>query len=95
MQIPDEIAETVMTLNERYFDLKGLSKYASLSVSNLNYHIRENGLPCYRVRNAKGRIGKRLILKSEFDSWMIKRWKQDQNIEAMADEAIESLKSDL
>ena len=63
-----------------------------MGVTLLRYHIRENGLPHYPVRNDKGRVGKILVKRSEFDAWMKRCWKMD--IEAIADEAIKSLKSD-
>jgi hypothetical protein len=90
MEIPDEIAE--IALKDQYFDLKGLSKYSSLGVTLLRYHIKVNGLPKFNVRNAKGKVGKVLVKRSEFDKWMERRWRQD--LDAIADEVVESVKSD-
>jgi excisionase family DNA binding protein len=62
--IPESI--TTLALNDRYFDLKGLSEYAAIGLSTLRAMIRREGLPHYRL---PGRI---LIKQSEFDRWMTK-----------------------
>ena len=92
MIIPDDAIKTGIALEDNFFDLKGLSVYSSLGVSSLRYHIRENALPCYPVRNDSGKITKILIKRSEFDQWMLKKWRLD--IKSIADEVMESMKSD-
>jgi hypothetical protein len=79
VQIPDSIIKAGITLEDQFFDLKGLSVYSSLGISSLRYHIRENALPCYSIRNDKGQVTKTLIKRSEFDRWMQKRWRDDLN----------------
>ena len=68
MIIPASIAE--IALNDQYFDLKGLSSYASMGVSTLRYHIRENGLPWFKITGRKDQTGKILVKRSEFDTWI-------------------------
>jgi hypothetical protein len=79
VQIPDSIIKAGITLEDQFFDLKGLSVYSSLGISSLRYHIRENALPCYSIRNDKGQVTKTLIKRSEFDRWMQKSWRDDLN----------------
>nr|BDD47294.1 hypothetical protein 13 [Desulfobacteraceae bacterium] len=86
MLIPDEIGRTGIALEDQFFDLKGLAAYSSMGVSSLRYHIREHGLPTYCIRNEKGQVTKTLVKRSEFDSWMKRRWQQD--IESVADEVL-------
>ena len=74
--IPDKIA-TAVALVDEYFDLKGLARYSSMSVSSLRHHIRENGLPVYCIRNQERRVTKLLVKRSEFDRWMQQRWRAD------------------
>lgn len=88
MQLPNEHIE--IAFKDQYFDLKGLSVYSSLGVSSLRTHIKENGLPCYPVKNDQGKVTKILVKRSEFDLWM-DRWKQD--IRDIVDEVMESLKT--
>ncbi len=92
MQLPDGIIKTGIALADRFFDLKGLSVYSSLGVSSLRHHIKNNGLPCYSVRNDRGQVTKVLVKRSEFDAWMARRWKL--NIEELADEIIQGFKLD-
>ena len=89
MQFPDSIARTGIALEDQYFDLKGLSAYSSFGLSSLRLHIRENGLPCYLIRNDKGQVTKTLVKKSEFDHWMKKRWRD--NLNDVVDEVMEEL----
>lgn len=84
--LPDSIAEKGICLKDRYFDLRGLSTYSSLSVSTLRDHIRANGLPAYPVR------GKILVKKSEFDQWIGKfRIRRDQDLNTVADEVLKEI----
>ena len=84
MQIPDEIARTGIAFEDQFFDLKGLSAYSSLGVSSIRHHIRENGLPCYSIRNEKGAVTKLLVKRSEFDRWMSQKWRD--NLDSIVDE---------
>jgi hypothetical protein len=79
MQIPDSIIKTGVLFEDQFFDLKGLSVYSSLGLSSLRYHIREDGLPCYFIRNHKGVVTKTLVKRSEFDRWMTERWRDNLN----------------
>ena len=77
VQLPDSIARKAIILEDQFFDLKGLSVYSSLGISSLRYHIRENALPCYPIRNDKGLVTKVLVKRSEFDKWMQQKWRND------------------
>ena len=59
-----------MAEQDKYFDLKSLSEYSSLSVRTLRDYLTDNidPLPSYCVKR------KILVKKSEFDGW-IKRHK--------------------
>ena len=71
-------------IEDKYFDLRCLSDYSSLSIPCLRDHIKEDLLPAYKVK------GKILIKRSEFDAW-IKGFKvKDMN--QVADEILEGLK---
>ena len=76
VQIPNKIARTI-ALEDQYFDLKGLAVYSSLGISSLRYHIKENNLPVYCIRNDKKQVTKVLIKRSEFDAWMQRSWRDD------------------
>ena len=52
------------TSSDRYFDLKSLCEYSSISVPALRDHIRSEGLPYFKVK------GKILVKQSEFDEWL-------------------------
>lgn len=86
MRIPDDLILKSGTLKDQYFDLKGLTKYSTLSVSTLRHHIKVSNLPCYRLG------GKILIQKSEFDAWL-KRYRvnRSQDLGALADEIVEEI----
>jgi hypothetical protein len=92
MQLPDQLIRTGIALEDRFFDLKGLSLYSSMGVSSLRHHIRENGLPHYAVRGEKGQASKILVKRSEFDKWMAHKWRDDIN--RIADEVLRELKTD-
>lgn len=87
------------THSDEYFDFKGLSTHSKIGVSTLRYHVRENGLPCFRIPGKKGKTGKILIKKSEFDGWM-ERFRGNDYLDpdTVANDVISSLdvaKSDL
>ena len=88
VQIPKQI-KTEIAVNDKFFDLRGLSLYSSLGISSLRFHIRENHLPCYSIRNAAGKVTKTLVKKSEFDRWMQHRWRDD--LDAIANEAVKEI----
>lgn len=90
MQIPSEIVRACnIVLDDKYFNLSGLSEYSSMSKSALRYHIRENGLPHFAIRNDAGQVTQYLIRRSEFDFWMKKRWRDD------LDELVNGVMADL
>ena len=93
MQIPDRLIKTEITLEDRFFDLKGLSLYSSMGVSSLRHHIQENGLPHYTVKGEKGQTSKILVKRSEFELWMKHMWRSDVDIERIADEVLAELKT--
>lgn len=87
MIIPDNIAETVIILKDEFFDLRGLSAYSAMGVPTLRDYIRNDKLPCFKVR------GKILIKKSEFDSWIENfRLNKTQDLDSLVDEIMDSLK---
>ena len=57
-----------MENKDRYFDIKELSKYSSLSVSTLRNYLSDdaNPIPSYCIKR------KILVKKSEFDAWIEK-----------------------
>jgi len=84
MILPDNIMAT-LALKDQYFDLKGLSTYASLKVPTLRDYIREGKLPAFKVR------GKLLIRRSEFDAWL-EKFRVKDKIEKVVNEVINDLK---
>lgn len=86
--IPDEIADKAITLQDQFFDLRGLSAYSSLAVPTLRSYIRAGGLPHYRLR------GKLIIKRSEFDTWMEQfRVSKALDLETIAEEAVRSVRA--
>jgi hypothetical protein len=92
LQIPNSIARKAIILEDQFFDLNGLAAYSSLGKSSLRYHIRENGLPCYSIRNDDGKVSKLLIKRSEFDRWMQQRWRDD--LDDIANEVLREYRND-
>lgn len=87
MVIPDSLIQQGISLNDRLFDLKGLSEFSSFGVSTLRDHIRRNGLPCFKVH------GKTLVRLSEFNEWLEGyRVHHDQDIGAVVNSVIRDLK---
>ena len=83
MRLPDDLILKDSTLKDQYFDLKGLSAYSSLSVTKLRTHIREDGLPCYKLG------GKILVRQTEFHKWMANhRVNADADIDRIVDDVI-------
>ena len=88
MILPDNIAEITVTLQDGYFDLKGLAAYCTLGVSTLRDYINKGRLPAYKIK------GKILVKKSEFDLWIEKhRLNRKQDPKKIANEVMKSLKS--
>jgi len=87
MIIPDDMADTAITLKDQYFDLQGLSAYSALGVGTLRDYIKSGGLPYYKLR------GKILVKRSEFEDW-IKFFRVDkkQEIASIVDDVVSSLK---
>ena len=88
MQIPDNIIETAISLKDQYFDLKGLSVYSAVSVGSLRDYLKSGGLPFFKLR------GKILIKRSEFDSWLEKKYRANkkQNLDKIVDGVMDNLK---
>ena len=91
MQIPNKIARTGIALEDQFFDLNGLAAYSSLGKSSLRYHIRENRLPCYSIRNDDGKVTKVLVKRSEFDKLMQHRWRDD--LDDLVNEVLEEIQN--
>lgn len=88
MRLPDDLVLKFTSLQDQYFDLRGLSVYSALSVSCIRGHIKSNGLPCYLLK------GKTLVRKSEFDAWLQRfRVKKSQDLDSLADEIIAEIGS--
>jgi len=88
MIIPDNIAGPPISLNDQYFDLKGLSAYSAFGVATLRDYIRSNALPCFKVK------GKILVKQSEFDRWLERyRVNKSQDLNNIVDEVMDSLKA--
>jgi len=86
MIIPDNIASPAISLNDQYFDLKGLSAYSAFGVATLRDYIRADALPCFKVK------GKILVKKSEFDAWLERyRINQTQDLNSIVDGIMDSL----
>ena len=87
MILPDNIAEIKITLQDGYFDLRGLALYSTLAVPTLRDYIRSGRLPAYKVK------GKVLIKKSEFDKW-IEGYRMDKkrNLNAIVNDVVKSMK---
>ena len=88
MQIPDDIADSAITLKDQYFDLRGLSAYSSLKVPTIREHIRAGGLPAFKVK------GKILVKMSEFDTWLEAcRINKSQDLDALIEDVMTEFKT--
>jgi hypothetical protein len=78
--------------NDKYLSLKNLSTYADMGSSTLRYHIRKNGLPCFKVPGKGGHTGVILVKRSEFDGWL-ERFRSNDFVDpdTVADDVIRSL----
>jgi len=74
-------------LEDRYFDLKGLAQYSSLSVRTLRDYLydTDDPLPFFRIKN------KILIRKSEFDTWIEKHRSDLSRVDTIVDEILNDL----
>lgn len=63
---------TVITDDDRYFDLPGLARYSGLSVRTLRRHMADptHPLPTHHVHLGDKDRGKVLIHKRAFDAWI-------------------------
>ena len=78
---------------DQLFDLRGLSAYSTIPVSGLRYHIRENGLPCFKLTGQKGKAGKILVKRTEFEQWLENfRFNRNQHIDGIVNDVLKSLK---
>jgi hypothetical protein len=59
-----------MANTDKYLSLKNLAAYADMGASTLRYHIRNNGLPCFKLPGKSGSTGRVLVKLSEFEAWM-------------------------
>ena len=76
----------------KYLNLKSLSAYSDMGSSTLRYHIRNNGLPCFKVPGKGGNTGTVLVKCSEFDSWLERFRANDfTDPETVANDVIKSL----
>jgi hypothetical protein len=73
---------------DQYFDLKGLSQYASLGVGTLRDYLSAGDLPHFRLK------GKILVRRSEFDQWLEGFRVEKKDIRAIAGSILKKLKSD-
>ena len=86
MIIPSTIAEPVITLKDQFFDLRGLAVYSAMGVPTLRDYIRDEKLPCFKVK------GKYLIKRSEFDRWLERyRTNKCHDLDAIVDGAMSDL----
>jgi len=78
------IADKEPENGDRYFDLKTLSAYSSLSVQTLRSYISDpsDPLPCFCIRR------KILVKKSDFDRWVTKHKVTRQSLDSVLDEII-------
>ena len=72
---------------DRYFDIKGLSEYSSLSVRTLRDYIANdaNPLPSYCIKR------KILVKQSEFDDWINKYRKNTNKVSQIAEEILNDI----
>jgi len=77
-----------MKNQDYYFDLKGLSEYASLSVRTLREYLSDDAesIPSYCVKR------KILVKKSEFDEWIKRHRVNTDKISQIVDEVLDDFK---
>ncbi len=74
-----------MNSTDKFLDLKELSEYSALGVSTLRDYIKRSDLPAFKLN------GKILIRQSEFHCWLEKYRYNSQDLNALADDIINSL----
>ena len=75
--------------SDKYFDLKGLSKYSSMGVSTLRDYLKDAAAPMPHFK-VKGKI---LVKQSEFDAWIESNFRVDgSELETIVDGIMDSLK---
>lgn len=75
-------------MEEKYFDLRGLSTYSSIALPTLRDYIKKHNLPCYKVS------GKILVQKSEFDQWLHRyRIRRNEDLNALVNEVLRNIRS--
>jgi hypothetical protein len=69
---------------DKYFDLKGLSAYSSLSVRTLRDYLSDavDPIPAFCVRR------KILVRKSDFDRWVSRHRIDTKNVSRLVDEVV-------
>jgi len=75
-------------MEDRYFDLKRLSTYSSLSVRTLREYLSrpDDPIPSFR-------IGRKILVKrSEFDEWIHKYRTKTENLDQLVDSLLGDLK---
>ena len=82
-----ELSALIERAEDRFFDLRSLSGYASLAVPTLRDYLRD-GLPHFKVK------GKILVRKSEFDSWLEVKFRVRNNLDDIVNDVLESMKSE-
>ena len=72
------------TTDDKYFDIKALSAYSSLSISTIRNYIADGDdpLPSFCIKR------KILIKKSEFDRWMERHRTDTGKIGRIVDEVL-------
>lgn len=86
MIIPDDNVAPALTFADRYMDLQGLSVYSGLGKTTLRRHIRDNGLPFFKVD------GKLVVRQSEYDRWLQQRYRgKGVDLDAIADTVVKEL----
>lgn len=69
---------------DKYFDLKGLSEYASIPVRTIRDYLSdaENPIPCFALKR------KIFVRKSEFDKWMECHRTDTHELDKIVDEVL-------
>ena len=82
------VLSPAVRIDDAYFSLVALSKYAGLSVRTLRSHLTHavRPLPHYRVG------GKVLVKRSEFDEWIASfRSQTGSSVDALVDDVLRGL----
>jgi excisionase family DNA binding protein len=82
------MSENRINIEPEYYDLKGLSRSASIPVPTARDYIKKEGLPCFKVR------GKVLIKRTEFEAWL-ENYRLKSNVDEIVSDVLNSLESDI